>query len=76
MLSQNKFGRPSLGTIPPPVNESDTQGHLDHPLEYLIRQCALFCQKPGGKLNEVQYKATGKIMLSVAKKHDDDSVLR
>ena len=52
------------------------QGHLDHPLEYLIRQCALFCQKPGGKLNEVQYKATGKIMLSVAKKHDDDSVLR
>ena len=42
----------------------------------MIRQCALFCQKPGGKLNEVQYKATGKIMLSVAKKHDDDSVLR
>ena len=36
----------------------------------------IFCQKPGGKLNEVQYKATGKTMLSVAKKHDNDSVLR
>ena len=36
----------------------------------------IICQKPGGKLNEVQYKATGKTMLSVAKKHDNDSVLR
>ena len=36
----------------------------------------IICQKPGGKLNELQYKATGKTMLSVAKKHDDGSVLR
>ena len=35
-----------------------------------------YCQQPGGKRNEVQYKATGKKMLSVAKKHDNDSVLR
>ena len=34
-----------------------------------------YCQKPGGKRNEVQYKATGKKMLSVAKKHDNDRVL-
>ena len=36
--------------------------------------CIIF-QKSGGKLNELQYKATGKTMLSVAKKHDNDSVL-
>ena len=36
----------------------------------------IICQKPGEKLNEVQYKATEKTMLSVAKKHDNDSVLR
>ena len=35
----------------------------------------IVCHKPGGKLNEVQYKATGKTMLSGAKKHDNDSVL-
>ena len=52
------------------------QGHLDHPLEYLIKTMGIISQKPRGKLNEVQYKTTGKIMKSVAKKHDDDSVLR
>ena len=36
----------------------------------------IICQKPGEKLNEVQYKATEKTMLSVATKHDNDSVLR
>ena len=36
--------------------------------------CIIF-QKSGGKLNELQYKATGKTILSVAKKHYNDSVL-
>ena len=36
----------------------------------------IICQEPGEKLNEVQYKATGKTMLSVATKHYNDRVLR
>ena len=36
----------------------------------------IICQKPGEKLNEVQYKATEKTMLSVATKHYNDRVLR
>ena len=75
-LSQNETGRPSLGTISSPVNEVNTPRTLRSSSRIFDKIMSIICQKPGGKLNEVQYRATGKQMMSVAKKHDDDSVLR
>ena len=75
-LSQYKVGRPSLGPISSPVNESDNSRTLRSSAGKFDKTMCIFCQKPGGKLNEVQYIATGKLMLSVAKTHDDDSVFR
>ena len=74
LLSQNKTGRPSLGTISSPVNESDTLRTLRSSSGIFNKTMCIICQKPRGNLNEVQYKATGKTMLSIAKKHDNDSV--
>ena len=75
-LSQNKIGRPSLGTISTPVNKSDTPKTLRSSSGIFDKTMCIICQKPGEKLNEVQYKATGKTMLSVATKHYNDRVLR
>ena len=75
-LSQNKVGRPSLGPISSPINESDNSRTLRSSAGKFDKTMCIFRQKPGGKLNEVQYIATGKLMMSVAKTHDDDSVFR
>ena len=77
LLSQNKIGRPSLGTILTAANENDTPKTLRSSSGIFGNTMCIICQKPGGKLNKVQYKwGAVKTMLSVAKKHDNDSVLR
>ena len=58
------------GTVSAAINESDTPSKLRSFSGTCDKIMCIICQKPGGKLNELQHKATGKTMLSVAKKHD------
>ena len=76
-LSNSKIGSPSIGSIAVVEETPDTDARkLRSNTGIYDKNCFIICQKHGGTLPWVRFTETGKSMLRISKKYEDDGLFR